>query len=356
MKIALYILTILYGIYAKKRKNRFEFLFVILSLLLIFYKNSVADYDNYLNVYNYIGSGARYYSTGIGWYWLCNIGNKIGLEYLQFQVVVLLICELIYLKVVKKFTSNRGTDLFFAFYLIYPFFLNLVQFRFFVGTTIILFGYSFLSERDKKGIIIFCISLLISGTIHSSCLFYVVFLFFTLFERIKKAFFGICIAFTVACFILKNYLYTFISLFIDGGRVGRYLLSSDTVGIIGMIAYLATLALLAWLGYRLYEKSKDSEFSEKQANFCITNYYMSNVMFLVFPLTFFDTNFFRVQRVEWILMFIEICMFIGEGQIKFKLVDGVVVDLRRFAVVLSILGFVFYIFWFTPDIVKSFLL
>ena len=141
----------------------------------------------------------------------------------------------------------------------------------------------------------------------------------------------------------------------------------DSIGIFGVIAYVATLVLF-WEVARYYfvksnhrYKSKNNLPVLKDENDYVTDlieifYQMTVLIWMVMPLTLFDTNFFRLQRPMWLMLYIVGTSMMENGYKNIRLGNLPSINMKYFSFCVSIMGFVFYICVFSFNVVNAFLL
>lgn len=353
--IVIFVILIIGGLFLKRKNRIFDYLIILFLCFLQFFQIGSPDYENYKVVYDFIGSGYRYLDTGYGWLVLCKFGNILCLNYREFQVVLLFICLLIIMWVVNKIVgTTKNTHMFYSLYLLYPALMDLVQFRFFVATVLVFLGISFLNENSFFNYIKFITCVIIAFTIHSATLFYMIFILIPIFNKIKIALCMLVTVFSIGFFVFKSQLLSFIALFINEARVNRYLQSTDSVGIYGLIAYIVTLIIFNIILYKASIITKTVQ--DKKTKVFIDNIYSISLLFwVVLPLSSFDTNLFRIQRIMWPLLYLVLVLMFNQKIYKIKIFE-VEISIKCIAFFLAIFGFIFYILWFNFDVIKVFLL
>lgn len=142
----------------------------ILFLLVAFNTNNL-DYWAYCSNYNNLnwvkGTEYVYFALEI-------LFNRLGFSFAQFKVVMALISFFLLYVFVEKNASRSPS--FFLLYLVYPFFLDSIEIRHFLGLGIWLYGVSFLIEGVGFKRVKYCVATLLASGIQSM---YLIFLPFT---------------------------------------------------------------------------------------------------------------------------------------------------------------------------------
>lgn len=191
----------------------FLFFLVIVSWIFFALNKGNADYDNYLLEYTNINLGQESNYFEVGFFLLCRMGGFLKLLYPVFFAVIATIIIVLLLKCVSKLSNKKSTV--WIAYMIYPFVFDIVQYRNMLAFVIVLYGLTFyLSQGDKKGIMKYCICVLLSMSIHLSSIVYFAFLLTIIKKRrdlIKWVTIGLITIFVVC--IGVNYLNTVLSFF-----------------------------------------------------------------------------------------------------------------------------------------------
>lgn len=354
MLLILFVFLIVIGIYAKQKIKNLDMIIIGFICILLFFATDVPDFENYERVYNYIGAGANYISTGVGWLYLCKLGNIIGFTYKEFEIAIFFVCALLIRSIINRFIYERKYQVYiWALYLLFPVLLECVQIRFFVAETIVLFSIPFLTEKKVLGYLKFLICLMFASSIHSATFFYILFILIPVLNKIKKMLMIIIFFSSIMILIGKDLIITIASIYLDEMRISRYLYSTDGVGTYGIIAYTATLLVFLLIAKRCLELEirSDNKRIKDFLNFFYQSAYLSC---LVLPLSTFDTNFFRVQRPMWLIMYIALAILRMNGVKRLYLFSKIYIEVRFLSLIMALCGFVFYICVFNIDVLRAF--
>ena len=132
------------------------------------------DTNNYLYQYNNLNITA-YHSKEIGYIFLIRIGNKLGLEYFQFRMLVLIPCLMLIHITIKKYSGNYHYVYF--YYLLYSFFMDAVQINNFIAMSFLIYSMNYLNKGESYSRVKFICCILLASSIHTASLFYLVMLF-----------------------------------------------------------------------------------------------------------------------------------------------------------------------------------
>ena len=357
MLLGIFVLVVLIGISICPKAKLFEYVPLLFMCIAMSFSQNVPDFENYERVYNYISGGAVYIDTGVGWYYLCKIGCNVGLNYRQFTIVIYVLSFLLMNSTAKCYVHNyRNRIIIWSIYLLFPALLDAVQIRFFLAQAIVVFGFRFLSEKKIRGYIIYAVLCLLAASVHTSSVFYLVFLLGPILHKIQKYLVGMVVFATIFMIFGRNIIYQIASIFVNGLRIERYFQSVDAVGPFGFIAYTATLVLFWQIAK--YCVGKKNVITNKTITLEISELYyqMSILIWMIIPLTLFDTNFFRIQRPMWLMLYVLLANMNEKRITHVKIGRFSSIKSRYLALGVSFLGFVFYICAFNINVIAAFLL
>ena len=356
MNIYIYILLVIAGLFLKNK--HFDLIAIAFLAYITYITVNVPDYENYQNAYNYISQGHDYSDLGIGWYYLCRLGVVIGLNFRTFKTVIVVVSCLIIRYSVKQFVRNsQSINKFWSLYLIFPALLDCVQFRFFLAEAIFIFAVIFLIRQNTRGYITYGILILLASTIHSSAIFLLLFLSIPFFHRIKSFLVGSIISFSLFLLVARNQVLSIAQRVVNERRITEYFSTGSGMGFFGMIAYSCTLLLFIFLSKRvinLFIPDKHP-ISKNCKMLCEVFEKLCIIICAIFPLCTYDTNFFRIQRPLWLLLYVVMIIAIEN---KFKSIElfGKSVDIKQLTIATVLFGNVFYICFFNFGVITSFLL
>lgn len=145
-------------------------IFLMWILFALNYYN--VDYHNYKAAYESIGNGISSDYFEIGFLLLIRFFNLLNFSYQGFLIVIATVTLFIFYKGISYITKNTAIVLLLFF--IYPFILDIVQYRNFLGFAICLYGLHYIlkEEVNKEDIIKYILLVLLAMQIHKSMIIY----------------------------------------------------------------------------------------------------------------------------------------------------------------------------------------
>lgn len=213
----------------KKKDVKVVSLFGI--IVLAYYTGTMSPFASY-DTFNY----ARYYSElqingklpiifENGYKLLNEVSIYFGFSYFDFRIITSIMFFGILYWVLIRFKVH--TNIFLAFYSIFPFFSEATQVRNFFMTTLVLLAMTFISNKTKKDNIIALLIILLASQFHSFGYFYL--LVFPLMWikddivlKLNKALPMVSIIFTAVLIVGQKYASTLILLALGGQRGKAY--------------------------------------------------------------------------------------------------------------------------------------
>lgn len=168
----IYIVWYFLGILSFLRKNNiFVSGLLVLFILCVFcFNTSNPDLYNYQNQYY----GYAVFYTEPLFCWLERFFNGMDLSYEFFRFVIVSVSLFLMVNTIYKYSPYPTFVLF--LYTIYPLTMDVVQLRFFVGWTIVLFAVRFIvdyqTEKKINYILLYFLFVVLAGCCHYACLLY----------------------------------------------------------------------------------------------------------------------------------------------------------------------------------------
>ena len=210
-----------------------------LSLISI----NIADFSSYQGIY-YAISKDQLYQTGYGWYFLNSIGRNLGLTYIQFKTI-LVIVSLILLFITIKCFVGQNLNYIWALYLLYPSLINITQIRFAFAMSLVLVGLIFLFKKKLWSTIVYVLIVLMAISIHTGTSYYLLFLLIPIIEKKERLFSGILIIITICLLPFKNFLRQIVRIFANDRQTSYFDNSSNLGAILVMIGVIIVFWLLS---------------------------------------------------------------------------------------------------------------
>ncbi|WP_025729901.1 EpsG family protein [Atopobacter phocae] len=295
---------------------------IICSLLmwgLMSFNRMNPDWNNYNNIYLDRDDFNRRINE-LGFFWVTRIGRVINLEYSIFFTIVTTLCLFSLVLLAFKLTTKPMLPL--LFYSIFPFMLDIVQFRNFISMTIISWALYCLFNR-KKDISYDLLSLsliLIAGTIHNTAFVYVIFWFLAHLKEVYVAILSLT-GFITVTFFLKTFDFNG---FLNHPILSRYYyLVKGTISLTGQIFFVFNAILMLLLVYWITKAIEKSTLSNNSTNHC---YFESDlrkfawIHIALLPLFFMSVDFYRIIRNILFLFYILFSYYLSYnwGKIKYE--------------------------------------
>lgn len=175
------------GVYAKKNRIISVMLCVCLFILFVFADNRSGrngDYSAYSTLYErflhretfaqVLSSDSSEYVTDHGFMFLMQICAAVKLPFSGFRLLIAAVSLLLCSKTISMITENN--IIVSLMYCIYPFFYDLIQIRYLLGYSAVVYGCRYLLENKSGGAFRFTVCVIAASLIHSSCLYFLIFL------------------------------------------------------------------------------------------------------------------------------------------------------------------------------------
>ena len=190
-------------LYIKPQHIIFAVLFVF-AWITFGFNYSNADYQNYEFAYNEIKASRPDGYFEIGFHFIIKLAVSLGISYQGFLIIISAVCLLIFVNALKYLTKNVG--LAFAFYLVYPFVFDIVQYRNFLAFSLVLYGLHYLlnnQSQNVKNVIKYFVFVILGALFHSSVVIYALF-FLVVIKRTKILALVTALLFALFVFLIIN--------------------------------------------------------------------------------------------------------------------------------------------------------
>lgn len=184
-------------------------------------------------------------------------------------------------------------------------------------------------------------------------LFYLIFILCKVKKNYEIKYLIIIAFFALTVLFAKDYVIKISSLFINEERINRYFYSSDMIGIKGGIAYSVIIIAFYYISKLMLKSAKNVKLDNDNINFYEFNLKINILMTIAFIFSIYDPNFFRLQRISWILLYISIVKLLDNN---IKSIEKFNINIIIIGMVMAILGNLIMISINTPEIITSFLL
>lgn len=292
--LLLYALIIILGMCRNKSRAVFvlEFLF---AWLLIAGNFDNADYEQYLIRYQR-DLGVL---TDPGFSLLCNLFNGLGWDYQSFKALLSFVCLLLVFSTIHK--MSRYPALGGAIFLIFPFIIDITQFRNFVSYSIVIGGLPYLFKPGKRNLLKYSLIVLVAGLFHTASLFYLSFVL----TRYRLKVWHVA-AMTAGVFVVKEAVKLFFSATFETNKLEAVETSSMMGAIFGSVVLIMGIVLI-WYAYRqmrpfLMKHRRLVPYLRRTRapwlRFCTQRTWLyCNILFLmIIPFLFDNGNYIRICR------------------------------------------------------------
>lgn len=167
------ILDFIMGCLKKKSRLLVVVNFFITWIIISGYFSGV-DIDNYRYDYFILTYGGKSMFSDLGYVLLCKLFIGFGIDFFMFKKIVVFICLTLVFYSIKRMNGNILMIM--SYYLIYQSVFDAIQFRNFIGFSILMVAYIFLMENTKKSKFIYLTLILLSSLFHSVMIVYCIYL------------------------------------------------------------------------------------------------------------------------------------------------------------------------------------
>ena len=272
------------------------FIFIVFS-----FSTNNPDIKNYENIYLYLSQTGNYSYSGveIGFSLLMKFSVFLGLDYYGFLIILGTITTMLLYNFTVKYSNNPSIVL--IMYIIFPFFLEVVQIRNYLASLIVLNAITFLiSKKYFK----YCVAIIFASLFHTTSLFYLLFVlvFFS-----KKKLLYIVLSITGIYVVIQKYIFPKLLLLIPNGT--KYIVYMDnakiTTTILFIIYFFCSLILILNLSRGAYALNNQfNHLTDKQLSMIEMIEKINIIIVFSFALIALDINFFRLYRNIIILNYI----------------------------------------------------
>ncbi|MCM1284296.1 MAG: EpsG family protein [Clostridium sp.] len=345
-------------------KNNYKyydvFVMMIISVLL-YCSQGLPDFSVMDNVYETIKNGVIYTDTGMGWFLICKLGCWLGIERYKTLMTVIFVFSLILVRSTINYyvTSYRDRAMIWGMFLIYPVMVEGVQIRFFLAESIVLFGVRYITNRSKSKNILFLLLVFLAATIHSSMMVYVIMWLCVTLREIKGMvpfFSTIGVLFTLGSW---DFIRKIASFFVNSTRINVYFYGLNSPQLLACIVYIVFTIIFICIAHALYKRQKELQLSEKDSLFIQLFYSITILTCMIIPFTWMDVNFFRVQRICWIMLYIASAIIkkYGRSSVVFQIYSGsnVKISIDKMLCAICILGNLAFISARSWEIIEGYL-
>lgn len=305
--IILYIIIVFMYIIEKITRKCFSNILPVMLLIYMIVVMGANTYNPDLNsgihdVYYRIYMQEEIFIKDIGYGLIMVVFKNIGFSYEMFRMITSLVGILLINSTVKKYIKN--TTLLYLIYIVYPFYLDVVQIRNFLMVSIIIFAIPNMIDKSKKSTIKSVILCIIAISIQKLGIIYLPFCFFKYIQKNKIKYFiyiiGILSVFIgISISALSNFMMMLQSIIGDqlSGLQKYYsMLDSGRSFFIHWIVQIMNFIFISYASYiinRLPTHEEEDFIKNKVVNFV---WFINTYLFMFIMLYRIDITFTRIMR------------------------------------------------------------
>lgn len=328
MLIFIYIVTIIYAfssgllvpsINKNIKMHNFFWIWCTLILLLLSVTTNTLNYSD-VSPYQYQFNLANVSHVPLnelndisfGFYVLFKVSYALGLNYRGMMLISIIICMFL----LHRFLENEivNENIFWGLFLIFPGIVEIIQIKYFLGSTIVVYSFKYLLSDKKYNSIKFVIGVFIAYLFHSSC---IIFLLLLGVKIIKKYKVNIPLKITIIGIFVFSLFLRFVPLIatkvISSIRMERYFGSLATGTSIDnffqVTIYWLSVVFITRYCYLKLEKQMIANKSISKIEFIFKNYAALCILGITLPLLIYDLNFFRFIEIGYIFGYVTISAY-----------------------------------------------
>lgn len=312
--ISLVVLNLFFNLKNKKSSILFGINFIFFVILLGF---TYGPYDTQIFIERYVNY-QRFESFTEGLFnVIVKIFNNLGINYRNFMIIISLIELYFIFRFIKKHTNNPFFVL--ALFMIYPMIVWFTQLRTLMAFTIVLAGgIDSLIEKNKNYRIRAIIFIIIASFIHSSSVFYLLFVFIDKFSNKKMILFILAMS---LCISFIEPLIEIATLIVGETKINAIIAERNrSTGLFGRCMTALTMIVGYFLMYLLIKSDKNyCQKNKENIEFMDTIAKYNFCSLTCIPLIYvFSTAFYRIPQSLLLLNYIAISKYLITNE-EFKI-------------------------------------
>lgn len=287
----------------------------IIAVALFAGNNENPDYQNYYNMYM---DGGISFEDGLLKTALSFLFMKLGMPYQVFFAMLSAICIFLIWNTINYYSA--GNSLVFLLYLIYPFFLDIVQIDNTIAYSIVLNALRFLDDKNKRrGATKYICVVLVAALFHPIALIYLIFLLKYVSSEKMFMFMGAGIFVCLFGFssILPKIIQCIPVLNLFSVQLGYYVSFASEFGLnlqSGMFKYLVISISVYLFCLFKYRELKKNNMDGRRDKTMVQLFFL---LIVLLPLITVSSEFTRIVRNMWILYY---CFLLKPNVVKKKYV------------------------------------
>ena len=293
------------GFYPKSKR-----ITVLIFVYLLFIGVFAPDKDGYKLLY----LNPKDYSCEYGFKFLISICKAIHLSYYVFKTIYVSAILVLLIKGIQFFTEKANIVL--ALYIIYPFWIDMIELRSALGMSLVLFGlrYLFKGNNKVKSLGLYSLFVILAASLHQSMYVYLV-LILILYLDNKKCLIATAVGFGVFYALNSPILLPvidFISRFVSVSAMKTYILTQYHIYSSLHLVFWIMLRIVPVVFFRILVKQKRTEYvlEINKNEYTLDNFeffYKASMLLIMFlPFEFRKIEFERIYRLVFIYIYIGI--------------------------------------------------
>lgn len=310
-----------------KKSQIFIFVIFLISWFIFGWNTWNADYNTYLKIYNNLNNIVVFKSVEIGFAYFMSFCRFFGFSYNTFLKIYSFIGLFIIYNSTKYFIKNYSMVI--ILYLIYPFFIDVIQIRNFMSFAIILFGIRFLLNDSLKSKTKYIMTILVASSFHLTSLYYLI-LLLTSIKSIRNLIY-ITLSIFLIITVSPKILYYLIQHFYFLEKYKAYFVTETRPFMFFLFfIYFLIFLLIAFICNNILVNSSIQD-NERYKKFGIIVLKIDILLFTSLPLIFLNVNFYRLQRniliLNYILFSIIYSKYIFKGSLNIFLIKWTLISI-----------------------------
>lgn len=357
IKLLIYILTILLPFFSTKTlislnlgnirkrvdlKRAYWILVGLVLALISISTKTYTDVDIYTNVFEWTNAGKTNYDT-IGWCLLCRLFYWLGFNYRGMIPVIIVFSVFLISRACRKIDVDEDKTL--ALMMVFPGLMHVIQLKFFLAFSIIIYATTFLQRNERNNIPKYLVGILLASMIHSGSIFCLLYLLVILFERInvQKAILYTISGLVIVIVSLKM-IPAIAAKFLSEQDLVRYFTGAVEVSSFKWIVEITLswlfMVCIAWIlirAGRIINKGPNAT-----SLFISRSFTIVCLNGLILPLLIYDQNFHRFIEIEYMIGYELLLFCFKEKMIEKKTNRYIIICILMIALLYCIRYFVIF--------------
>lgn len=236
---------------------------------------------------------------------LCQMGNKIfNWNYQQFVIFIATLSIVLFAIVIKIYCKGVRQNLVIALFIVFSYWVFICQYRTYISFLLVLLGLYLLNYFDDwRGTALFLVFIVLASGFHRMAALYII-LIAAKYVDIKRLLLVIPLFMAAVTQIRNPIFYSFISRYVAGYKMDRWLYSDGSRTLTGVIILVFVRILMVAIEYHCYYKKAQSGGNSdclKRQRFILT---VTIICLAMLPLEVLKKDYERMVRLPLFLSFV----------------------------------------------------